>query len=90
MQRSATPFTGGGAIQLQYHTALTAAHAGNIPASVLTTPGAGNSLTFLMGLSGLAVPVNDGIDLTNATAAFAGGTGKAFLHLAYYSLKFSV
>jgi hypothetical protein len=74
---------------LQYHTALSPAHEGTI-ASVLTTAGVGNSLTFLMGQSGLAVPVNDGIDLTNTSAPFAGGTGKAFLHVAYYSLKFSL
>jgi len=87
MTRTATAYTGGGAIQLQYHTTTTSvAHTGTIPATVLTTAGAGKSTTLLgdpSGASGTPLPVNEGIDITNATAAFATGTGTAVVLISY-------
>ena len=87
MNRTSTAFTGGGAINLRYHTTTSSVpHAGTIAASVVTTGGAGTAIVALgpnVGASGLVIPSNEGIDITNATAAFAAGTGTAKVFLRY-------
>lgn len=86
MTRSATAFTGGGAVSFQYHTTTTSVpHAGSIAATVVTG-GAGTVQTYLgpnVGTNGLVIPSNEGIDITNATAAFAAGTGTAKVFVKY-------
>lgn len=84
--RTSTAFTNGGVINFQYHTTTTSVpHSGTIAASVVTG-GAGTVQTALgqnTGASGLVIPANEGIDITNATAAFAAGTGTAKVFLRY-------
>lgn len=84
MITTSTQFTGGGAVQFNYHGG-SSSHSGTIPASVVTAT-AGTTLTQLgpaTGASGLTVPVNTGIDITNATGAFAAGTGTAVVYMGY-------
>ena len=87
MTRTSTAFTGGGAVSFQYHTTTTSVpHSGSIPATVVTTGGAGTAVIMLgpnVGSNGLVLPVNEGIDITNATAAFAAGTGTANVFFYY-------
>jgi hypothetical protein len=87
MTRTGTAFTGGGALNFQYHTTTTSVpHAGTIPATLVTTGGAGSAQTALgmnVGANGLVIPSNEGIDITNATAAFAAGTGTAKVFIKY-------
>lgn len=87
MKRTATAFTNGGTVNFQYHTTTTSIpHAGTIAASVLTTAGAATTVTHLgpqTGSSGLLLPANEGIDITNGTAAFATGTGTATVFIKY-------
>lgn len=83
MIASATAYTGGGAVSLVYHGTSTAVHAGSVPASVVTA-GAGTTVTELgiaVGANGTTVPANTGVDITNASAAFATGTGTAKVHI---------
>lgn len=86
MKRTATAFTSGGVITFQYHTATTTVHSGSIPASRLTTAGAANTLDVLVTDSptnSLLCAQADGIDITNATAGFATGTGTAVVTIMY-------
>jgi len=82
---TATQFTGGGAVTFPYHGGSVNAHTGSIPASVVTA-GAGTTLTQLgpaTGANGTTVPTATGVDITNATAAFAAGTGTAKVVIDY-------
>jgi hypothetical protein len=87
MTPGATPFTGGGAVSLVYHGTSTPAHAGSVPASVVTSSSAGvQSVTQLgppVATNGTTIPANTGIDITNATAAFAAGNGVAKVQVRY-------
>ena len=78
-----TNFTGGGALNLQYHGGAQT-HAGTILASVVTS---GSASTTLLGpavpTNGTTVTVNAGIDITNATGAFATGNGTAVVTIQY-------
>lgn len=84
--RTSTGFTGGGVASFQYHTTTgSVPHAGTIAASVITG-GAGTVQTYLgpnVGANGLVIPANEGIDITNATASFAAGTGTAKAFIRY-------
>ena len=84
--RTATAFTGGGTVNLQYHTTTSSIpHAGTIPAAIVT--GGAGTVQSLLGpyssANALVVPANEGIDITNATAAFATGTGTAKVFVKY-------
>lgn len=86
VKRTATAFTGGGVVSLQYHTTTSSVpHAGTVPAAIIT--GAAGSVAHQLGpntgVNGLVIPANEGIDVTNASAAFAAGTGTAVLSLYY-------
>ena len=87
MVRTATPFTGGGAINFQYHTTTTSAPVtGTVPAAALTTAGAATTLTLLgdqSSATGTTIPSNEGIDITNTGGAFAAGTGTAKVFIRY-------
>jgi predicted RecA/RadA family phage recombinase len=85
MATTATQFTGGGAVSFPYHGGGTVVHAGSVPASVVTAA-AGSSYTLLgsaVAANGTTVPANTGVDITNATAAFAAGTGTAKVQMRY-------
>lgn len=73
-----TQFTGGGAVTFQYHTG--GAVANTIAAAVITS--ASSSDTVRVGIDATAV-LNAAIEVTNATAAFAAGTGTALITFAY-------
>lgn len=87
-------FSGGGTVQFQYHVAPnTVVHTGTIAASVLT--GASNSsftriaLFPGFGSSGLALTAASGIDITNSSAAFTGGTGATInVYIKYRKINF--
>lgn len=87
MTRTSSAFTGGGAVSFQFHTTTTSVpHAGSMPAAVVTTGGAGTAQTMLgpaVLTNGLVVPVNEGIDITNAGGAFAAGTGTMKVFITY-------
>jgi hypothetical protein len=80
-----TAFTAGGTISLVYHGTNTPVHAGSILASDLT----GASGTTLIGLgpsvatNGITIPAGTGVDITNATQAFATGNGAAVVLIQY-------
>lgn len=85
MTTTATQFTGGGAVDFVFHGTSTATHTGTIPASIVTTT-AGTSNTQLgspTAANGTTVMANTGVDITNATAAFAAGTGTAKVQIWY-------
>jgi predicted RecA/RadA family phage recombinase len=90
MTRTSTAFTGGGALNFQYHTTTTSVpHAGTIAATLVTTGGAGTAQTALgpnVGTNGLVIPANEGIDITNASAGFAAGTGTAKVFIKYRTI----
>jgi hypothetical protein len=86
MTTTSTAFTGGGAVSFVYHGGSVAVHAGSIPASVVTAS-AGTSDTLLgpaVAANGTTVPANTGVDITNATAPFAVGTGTAKVRIRYH------
>jgi predicted RecA/RadA family phage recombinase len=87
MTRTSTAYANGGAVSFQYHTTTASVpHAGTIAASLVTTGGAGSAQTWLgpnVGTNGLVIPANEGIDITNATAAFITGTGTAKVFIKY-------
>jgi hypothetical protein len=80
-------FTGGGAVSLVYHGTSTPVHAGSVPASVVTVAGASPTTTTVLGTAtaanGTTAPAGTGVDITNATAAFAAGNGTAKVHIWY-------
>jgi hypothetical protein len=81
MTRTATAFTGGGAINLKYSDGATLV-SGAIAAAVVTTGGAG---TEIAASPGAAAPTRENlaVQITNATAAFAAGTGTAEVTVFY-------
>lgn len=65
-------FAGGGAISLVYHGGSISPHASSMPAATLISgTGTYNQLPGLAAV--IQPPLNTGIDVTNATAAFTGG-----------------
>lgn len=83
MITTSTQFTGGGAVSLAYHGGSVNPCGGTIAAGVVTAA-AGTSVTQVGPAAGpITVPANTGIDITNATAAFATGTGTAKAFVRY-------
>jgi hypothetical protein len=84
MVRTATAFTGGGALEFRYTDASGAKVTADIAASVVTTGGAGTEYNSVAGVTTSLTPVaNAAIVIRNATAAFADGTGTATVTLKY-------
>lgn len=84
MTTTATAFTGGGAVEFRYTDASGAKVAADIAAAVVTG-GAGVSFTNVRGIeASLTGVANAAIVITNATAAFAAGTGTASLAIDYH------
>lgn len=89
--RTSTAFTGGGVVSFQYHTTTSSVpHAGTIPASFFTGSAgvAYNTLGPNVGANGLTLAPGEGIDITNATAAFAAGTGTMEVLIEYTVVVF--
>lgn len=87
MNRTATAFTGGGAVGPVYAGATgTFLTANQMAASDVTTGGAGQVTRYLTPASpagGLAITPNTAIQLFAATANFAAGTGTAKVFVTY-------
>jgi hypothetical protein len=83
-----TNFAAGGAVNLQYHGTSVTPHASSIPATTINSGTASvNSLPPPAGV--IQIPVNTGLDITNATQAFTTGTGTAVVTVAYTILTLS-
>lgn len=84
MVRTATAFTGGGAVEFRYTNASGAKVSADIAASVVTTGGAGTEYNHVGGVIASFTPVAAAaIVIRNATAAFADGTGTAVVTIKY-------
>ena len=91
MKATATAFTGGGPVSLQYGTTVhgggVSTHSGSVPSSVVNAASAGNTLTMLgpnTAANGTTIPndgtnANSGIYISNTGAPFAAGTGTAIV-----------
>jgi hypothetical protein len=85
MTRTATAFTGGGAVEFRYTDASGAKVTDDVAAALVTTGGAGTAFANVRGIEASVTPVaNAAIVITNATAAFAAGTGTAVVSIAYH------
>ena len=84
MNRTATAFTGGGAVEFRYNNGSGAKVGTDIAATVITTGGAGTecAVSSSPGVQSGGQP-NAPVVITNATAAFATGTGSARLYIKY-------
>lgn len=82
MTRTATAYTGGGAVSINYETGPVAATA-TIAASVVTTAGAAVTDTSRVAADAAIGAQDDALQITNADAVFADGTGTAVVHLWY-------
>lgn len=84
MVRTATAFTGGGALEFRYTDASGAKVSADIAAAVVTTGGAGTEYNSVAGVTTSLTPVvNAAIVIRNPTAAFAAGTGTATVTIKY-------
>lgn len=81
VKRTATAFTGGGDSVLEY--ASGGADCINVVADTVFTGAAGSQLVKRAGIDVATVPANSAIQLTNATAPFADGTGTLVVHVTY-------
>lgn len=84
MVTTATAFTGGGALEFRYTNASGAKVSADVAAAVVTA-GAGTSFTNVRGVTtSLTAVADSAIVITNATAAFAAGTGTAVVVIQYH------
>lgn len=84
MKPGTTQFTGGGAVTFVYHGTSTNPHlsTANIPAATVTS--ATGSATMMPPIAANVSSVTGlGVDIKNATAAFATGNGTAVITIAY-------
>jgi predicted RecA/RadA family phage recombinase len=82
MKPGATQFTGGGAVTFQYHGTAVVPHSGNIPAAtIISAAGSENVVPPPTGT--IQPPAATGLDITNATAAFATGNGTLVVTVFY-------
>lgn len=83
MTRTATAFTGGGAVEFRYTDGSGAKVSADVAAALVTTGGAGVAYAAVAGIEASITPVaGAAIVIDNATAAFAAGTGTAKLRIA--------
>ena len=88
MKPGGTQFTGGGAVTFQYHGTAVVPHSGNIPAATIT--GAAGSENVVPPPTGtIQPPAATGLDITNATAAFATGNGTMVVTVFYSIITLS-
>lgn len=85
MTRTATAFVNGGAVEFRYTDASGAKVSADVAAALVTTGGAGTAFANVRGIEASITPVaNAAIVITNATAAFATGTGTAVVSIDYH------
>jgi len=82
MKPGGTQFTGGGAVTFQYHSTAVVPHSGNIPAATITSA-AGSENVVPPPTGTIQPPAATGLDITNATAAFATGNGTLVVTVFY-------
>jgi len=82
MKPGGTQFTGGGAVTFQYHGTAVVPHSGNIPAATITSA-AGSENVVPPPTGTIQPPAATGLDITNATAAFATGNGTLVVTVFY-------
>ena len=88
MKPGATQFTGGGVVSFQYHGTGVAPHSGNIPAATINSAtGSENVVPPPTGT--IQPPAATGIDILNATAAFATGNGTLVVTVFYSIITLS-
>lgn len=84
-KHGATPFTGGGALSFVYHGTAVTPHTGTVAAAVVTA--AADDVQYLGPNTSAAIDlqseINLGLDIKNATAAFAAGNGTAIVTVWY-------
>lgn len=90
MKSTATQFTGGGVVTFVYSGGSVATHTGSVPASVVqSATGSMTELGPAVASNGTTLPANTGVDITNATAPFAAGTGTAKVFVKFRVLDVS-
>jgi hypothetical protein len=82
MKPGATQFTGGGAVSFQYHGTGVVPHSSTIPAATVTSAAASENV--VPPPTGVIQPPSaTGIDIVNATGAFATGNGTMVVTVFY-------
>lgn len=85
MVRTATAFTGGGAVEFRYTDASGAKVTADVAEALIDTAGAATAFANVRGIEASITPVaNAAVVITNATAAFAAGTGTAVITIDYH------
>ncbi|HZT29251.1 MAG TPA: hypothetical protein VFA33_05175 [Bryobacteraceae bacterium] len=84
-KHGSSQFSGGGAVTFQYHGTSITPHTGSVAASVINA--ASDDVQYLGPNTSAAIDlqtaINLGLDITNATAAFASGNGTAIVTVWY-------
>jgi hypothetical protein len=85
MKSTATQFTGGGLVTFIYHgtSILVTGSADGVPAATVNSATASNNLLSPV-QAVIQPPAATGVDITNATAVFATGTGTAVVTIWYW------
>jgi hypothetical protein len=82
-----TPFSGGGAVQVVYHGALTNQMSAALPAATVNASGPPSLTAFGSAIdssaAGVVVPPATGLDLTNLVAPFTSGNGMLYVYLQF-------
>lgn len=81
-----TAFTTGGAVSFVYHGGAVNVVTGTVAAATINGTANSKSYTLLgpaVVTTGTVVPANTGVDITNATAAFAAGNGTVVVQIWY-------
>lgn len=79
-----TAFTTGGAVSFVYHGGAVNVVTGTVAAAIINGTANSKSYTLLgpaVVATGTVVPANTGVDITNATAAFAAGNGTVVVQI---------
>ena len=88
MKPGGTQFTGGGAVSFQYHGTGIVPHSANVPATTINSATASENV--VPPPTGVIQPPSaTGIDITNATAAFATGNGTMVVTVFYSIITLS-
>ncbi len=88
MKPGTTQFTGGGAVSFQYHGTGVVPHSSSIPAATITSA-AGSENVVPPPTGVVQAPVATGLDIVNATAAFAAGNGTLVVTVFYSIITLS-
>lgn len=80
---TSTAYATGGAITLVYHGGSVTPHGSNVPAATLIS-GTGTVNELPPNPATIQIPVNTGVDITNASAVFTLGTGTATVKIVFH------